>query len=162
MLRSLAELNHVLRIFSPTHTPRLPKLQSWYSREDSNLHQRFRRPPSYPLNDRSISELHCKGRKRFSHYEISARLADFGSRAGGFFRPLGSRRGGGTVSDAGQRRAKPGSPGGRVCGTVRRLWRLADTVVSSAVKRRRSDRLAGQLVGADYSIVIWPSSPITT
>ena len=26
-LRSLAELNHVLRIFSPTHTPRLPKLQ---------------------------------------------------------------------------------------------------------------------------------------
>ena len=161
MLRSLAELNHVLRIFSPTHTPRLPKLQSWY-REDSNLHQRFRRPPSYPLNDRSISELHCKGRKRFSHYEISASLADFGSRAGGFFRPLGSRRGGGTVSDAGQRRAKPGSPGGRVCGTVRRLWRLADTVVSSAVKRRRSDRLAGQLVGADYSIIIWPSSPITT
>ena len=141
MLRSLAELNHVLRIFSPTHTPRLPKLQSWYSREDSNLHQRFRRPPSYPLNDRSISELHCKGRKRFSHYEISASLADVGSRAGGFFRPLSSRRG---------------------CGTVRRLWRLADTVVSSAVKRRRTDRLAGQLVGADYSIVIWPSSPITT
>ena len=91
-LRSLAELNHVLRIFSPTHTPRLPKLQCcrgtrtrtwasvlhpcWYSREDSNLHQRFRRPPSYPLNDRSISELHCKGKAPFSNYEISARLAE--------------------------------------------------------------------------------------
>jgi len=93
------------------------------------------------LNDRSISELHYKGKTPISHYEISASLADFGSRSGGFFRPSGSRRGGGTVSGAGQRRAKPGSPGGRVCGIVRRLWRLADTVVSSAVKRRRTPRL---------------------
>ena len=68
------------------------------------------------------------------------------SRAGGFFRPSGSRLGGGTVSGAGQWRAKPGSPGGRVCGTVRWLWRLADTVFSSAVKRRRTDR-RGRSVG---------------
>ena len=60
-----------------------------WCREDSNLHQRFRRPPSYPLNDRSISELHCKGRKRFSHYEISASLADFEEPGGRIPPPVG-------------------------------------------------------------------------
>ena len=108
-LRSLAELNHVLWIFSPSHTPRLPKLQcvgktgfepaasssqGWpsstellpdgrgkipnllYSLGDSNLHLRFRRPVSYPLDDKSISQLHCKGKMPISHYEISASLAE--------------------------------------------------------------------------------------
>ena len=53
---SLVESNHVLRIFSPAHTPGLPKLQLC-SREDSNLYCRLRRPESYPLNDGSFSHL---------------------------------------------------------------------------------------------------------
>ena len=50
-----------------------------YSRGDSNLHLRFRRPVSYPLDDKSVSQLHCKGRMPISHYEISASLAENGS-----------------------------------------------------------------------------------
>ena len=42
---------------------------------DSKLHHRFRRLASYPLNDKSISELHCKGKMLISHQEISASLA---------------------------------------------------------------------------------------
>ena len=42
---------------------------------DSNLHHWFRRLASYPLNDKSISELHCKGKMLISHQEISASLA---------------------------------------------------------------------------------------
>ena len=51
-LWSFVELNHVLRIFSPAHTPSLPKLHLCY-REGSNLHFRLRRPASCPLDDRS-------------------------------------------------------------------------------------------------------------
>lgn len=71
---SLVELNHVLWIFSPSHTPRLPKLL-YVGALDSNLHHWFHRLASYPLNDKSISELHCKGKMLISHQEISASLA---------------------------------------------------------------------------------------
>ena len=35
---SLVELNHVLRIFSPAHTPSLPKLPDLLPQMDSNHH----------------------------------------------------------------------------------------------------------------------------
>ncbi len=50
---SLVESNHVLRIFSPAHTPSLLKLRS-VSCEDSNLNLRLRRLVSYPLDERNV------------------------------------------------------------------------------------------------------------
>ena len=46
-----------------------------YSREESNLHRWFRRPPSSPIGRQEHLELRCKGKVRISHDKIPARLA---------------------------------------------------------------------------------------
>ena len=44
-LWSLVELNHVLRIFSPSHTPSLPKLLALLPQMDSNHHLQIQNLP---------------------------------------------------------------------------------------------------------------------
>lgn len=65
--------------------------------QESNPGRWSQFPASYTLNDKSISELHGKGKMLISHYKISASLAEIMS-GGAFLDPPGGIMG---VSPAG-------------------------------------------------------------